>query len=59
MSDYYTIEVKSDYYGGRTFRFVSLYNGARGRWTSKLLAEEHGEKHRKIVVKIMKGEVDE
>lgn len=59
MSDYYTIESDTDYYGVKQFRYVSLYNGARGRWTSKLIAEEHGEKHKKIVIKIIKGEVDE
>ncbi len=58
MNEYFIIEHKSDYYG-KTWRFVSLYNGARGPWTSKLLAEEHGNLHKKIVEKIIKGEINE
>ena len=58
MNEYYIIDHKSNYYG-RTFRFVSLYNGARGPWTSKLLAEKHGESHKQIVKKIIKGEINE
>jgi len=58
MNEYYIIENRSDYYG-KTYRFVSLYNGARGPWTSMGNAENHGNKHMKIVKRVIKGEINE
>lgn len=53
MPNFFALEVRDTYYGNE-FRFVSLYNGARGPWcASKVKAEHHGRKHAKIVVGLL------
>jgi len=51
MIKYYIIENKSNYLVS-AFRFVSLFNGARGPWTSKQRADDQGQKHQKIIENI-------
>jgi len=49
----YDIEYIDDYWG-RKYRFRSLYNGAVGSWCNeKKKALEQGEKHEKIINKII------
>ena len=44
----YKIEKHEDYH--TRYRFLSLYNGMRGSWTSWEDAVEEGELHQKIVL---------
>jgi len=44
----YTTEYKNTFYG-LEYRFVSLYNGMRGTWGTKELAEAQGEFHQEII----------
>ena len=50
----YSIEQRTTYWGPE-YRYVSLYNGARGTWTSKDGAITEGESHKRIVEAIIGG----
>jgi len=58
MDEYYFLERK-EIDGNSVFRFVSLLNGAKGLWMSKMKAKMQGEKHKKLIIKIIKGDINE
>jgi hypothetical protein len=52
MDEYYAIECKITH-GVATYRFVSLFNCARGPWaSSEEQAKQHGEAHKKVVKRL-------
>jgi len=53
LNKYYSIESQWTYYGSE-YRFYSLYNGARGAWTSCIeKAKDLGELHAKIILSLL------